>query len=275
VLISPVEQLKAAVSFFQSSYPSFKPEFTVVLGSGLSDVANAFEVMAEIPFHHVPYLHQTTVEGHSGQIALVNTKKNKQGIIFKGRLHAYEGLDFNEVMFLVRFSKLLGSTSLIVTNAAGSVNLDYHPGDLILIKDHLNVSGKNPLMGKNYAELGPRFTDLSECYNQALREKMLAVASQEKIEVKEGTYAYVMGPTYETPSEIKMYRLLGADMVGMSTVPDVMAAVHGGMQVLGLSCITNYGAGIKKMALKHEDVKIEASKALNKITVLIKNFLDQ
>jgi len=267
------QQLKEARDFYKSSFPNANPESVVILGSGLGPVADEHTVLSKITFSDLPYFSSPSIEGHSGEILLTKLKNDKQVLFFKGRIHAYEGHDYDKVLFAVRWAHLMGCKNLVVTNAAGSVNLDFKPGDLVLIKDHINMSGKNPLMGKNIEELGPRFPDMTVAYDFEFRQKMKIIASKHHIELKEGVYGYVMGPTYETPAEIKMLRIIGADMVGMSTAPDVIAARHVGMKVLGISCITNCGAGITEHLLSHEDVKIEAAKAMNKMKTLINEFL--
>jgi purine-nucleoside phosphorylase len=267
------QQLKEARDFYKSSFPNANPESVVILGSGLGPVADEHTIINKIAFSDLPYFCSPSIEGHSGEIVLAKLKNDKQALFFKGRLHAYEGHDYDKVLFAVRWAHLMGCKNLVVTNAAGSVNLDFKPGDLVLIKDHINMSGKNPLMGKNVEELGPRFPDMTVAYDFEFRQKLKIIANKHHIELKEGVYGYVMGPTYETPAEIKMLRIIGADMVGMSTAPDVIAARHVGMRVLGISCITNCGAGITEHLLKHDDVKIEAAKAMNKMKTLINEFL--
>lgn len=267
------QQLIVARDFFKNSFPNCKPQTVVILGSGLGAIADDHKVLASISFSDLPYFSSPSIEGHMGEILLCELSNGKQVLFFKGRLHAYEGHSFDQVLFAVRWAHLLGCENLIVTNAAGSINLDFKPGDIVLIKDHINLSGKNPLFGKNINELGPRFPDMTVAYDLNLREKIKNIASKNSVVLKDGVYSYVMGPSYETPAEIKMLRILGGDMVGMSTVPDVLAARHVGMKVVGLSCITNYGAGITNELLKHDDVKIEAAKALNKMKILITELL--
>lgn len=271
--LTPYQKLREAADFYQRSFPQAKPEHVIILGSGLGEVASSFKKLQSISFADIPYYYSPSIEGHSGEIVLCETKTGKQILIFKGRLHAYEGYPFESVMFAVRFSNLLGCKKLLVTNAAGSVNLSYKPGDMVLIKDHINMSGANPLLGHNVEELGPRFPDMTKAYSEEERSKIIAIANKLKISIHEGVYAYMMGPTYETPAEIKMLRTLGADMVGMSTVPDVIAARHVGMSVVGISCITNLGAGISNSVLKHDDVKIEAAKALEKIKLIMSEYI--
>ncbi len=270
---STYQQLLEARDFYKSSFPEAQPESVVILGSGLGPIADEHTVLKKIAFSDLPYFSSPSIEGHSGEILLTKLSNGKQVLFLKGRLHAYEGHSYDKVLFAVRWAHLMGCKNLVVTNAAGSVNLDFKPGDIVLIKDQINMSGKNPLIGKNIDELGPRFPDMTVAYNFEFRQKLKIIAEKHKIELKEGVYGYVMGPTYETPAEIRMLRIIGADMVGMSTAPDVIAARHVGMKVLGISCITNCGAGITDHLLKHDDVKIEAAKALHKMKVLINDFL--
>lgn len=273
--ITAYKNLLEAKDFFKNSFPKAQPSSVVILGSGLGQVAEDNKVIAKISFSDLPYFSSPSIEGHSGEILLCELSNGKQVIFFKGRIHAYEGHSLEKVLFAVRWSKLLGCKEFIVTNAAGSINLDFKPGDLVLLKDHINLSGTNPLVGKNIDELGPRFPDMTVAYDLKLRELMKTIATKNNIELKEGVYSYVMGPSYETPAEIRMLRILGADMVGMSTVPDVIAARHVGMKVLGISCITNFGAGISNHLLKHDDVKVEAAKALSRIKILMNEFLKE
>ena len=184
--------------------------------------------------------------------------QNKTVIAMEGRFHYYEGYSMTEVTFPVRVMKLLGVETLIVTNAAGAVNTSFTPGDLMIINDHINFSGSNPLIGKNLSELGTRFPDMSEAFNKDLISKVKDIAKSININIQEGVYVMASGPSYETPAEIRMYRLLGADAVGMSTVPEVIVANHCGMKVLGISCMTNMAAGILDQPLNHEEV-IETS----------------
>lgn len=270
---STYQQLLEARDFYKSSFPKANPLSVIVLGSGLGPVADDHKILSKISFADLPYLSSPSVEGHNGEILLAELSNGTQVLFLKGRLHAYEGHNFDKVLFAVRWAHLMGCKNFVVTNAAGSINLDFKPGDLVLIKDHINMSGKNPLEGKNIDELGPRFPDMTVAYNLDFRQKMKTIATQHKIDLKEGVYGYVMGPCYETPAEIKMLRIVGADMVGMSTAPDVIAARHVGMNVVGISCITNFGAGITNHLLKHDDVKIEAAKTMSKMKLLINEFL--
>jgi len=229
------------------------PELGVILGSGLGALADLVEEKVVIPYKDIPHFPISTVEGHAGQLVFGKVEGRKV-VVMQGRFHFYEGYTMQEVTFPIRVMQVLGVTGLIVTNAAGGINTDFHPGDLILIKDHLNMMGDNPLRGANLSNLGPRFPDLSEAYNRDWRQKGLAIAKDLGINPHEGVYVAVSGPNYETPAEIRYLRSIGADMVGMSTVPEVIVANHGGMQVLGISCVTNMAAGILGQKLSHVEV---------------------
>jgi purine-nucleoside phosphorylase len=262
------EKLGKAAEYIRSK-KSNKPRIGIVLGSGLGVFVDQIENKVIIPYSDIPYFKKTTVEGHEGRLIL-GTVKGVDVAALQGRVHAYEGLPMDEVVFPIRTLGILGISTLILTNAAGGINLEYKPGDLIIIKDHLNLLGKNPLVGPNLSDFGPRFPDMTEAYHPALRTIMKTI-SREKLglEMHEGVYAAVLGPTYETPAEIRMFRILGADMVGMSTVPECIAANHFGIKVCGVTCVTNMGAGIINQKLKHEDIKDEAMKAMNHFNQLL------
>lgn len=229
------------------------PELGVILGSGLGAFADLVEEKVVIPYKDIPHFPISTVEGHAGQLVFGKVQ-GRSVVVMQGRFHFYEGYTMHEVTFPIRVMQVLGVTGLVVTNAAGGINPDFHPGDLILIKDHLNMMGDNPLRGANLSSLGPRFPDLSEAYNRGWRQKALVIARELGINPQEGVYAAMSGPNYETPAEIRFLRSTGADMVGMSTVPEVIVANHGGMQVLGISCVTNMAAGILGQKLSHVEV---------------------
>ncbi len=261
------EKLSTAVQYIQSKH-NFTPKVGMVLGSGLGAYIETIESKVEIPYEEIPYFRETTVEGHSGRL-IFGKVKGVNVAVLQGRLHAYEGYDMEEVVFPVRTLASLGAEYLILTNAAGGINLDYRQGDLVVIKDHINLMGKNPLVGPNIAEMGPRFPDMTQAYPQNLRELFHSTAKDLGFKVKEGVYCSVLGPTYETPAEINMFRTLGADMVGMSTVPESIAANHLGIKVGGISCITNMAAGIEEKELKHEEIKDEALKVMEKFSNLL------
>lgn len=267
------EKLSESVSAIQQ-INNIVPKVGIVLGSGLGVFVNEVEDQVVIPYSEIPHFHNTSVEGHEGRLILGKVSGVNTAIL-QGRLHGYEGLDMNEVVFPVRVLATLGIESLILTNAAGGINESFSPGDLICIQDHINLSGKNPLVGPNISEMGPRFPDMTEAYNPKLREIILSSAKELDYNMKSGVYCSVLGPTYETPAEIKMMRILGGDMVGMSTVPESIAANHLGLKVAGISCITNMGAGIHKGHLKHEDIKSEAEKVMNTFSSLLKKSIEK
>ncbi len=261
------EKLGKAAQYIQSVKMT-KPRVGVVLGSGLGVFVDQIDDKTIIPYNDIPFFKKTTVEGHEGRLILGKVEGVEVAVL-QGRLHSYEGLPMEEVVFPVRLLSILGISTLVLTNAAGGVNLNYHPGDLVIISDHLNLMGKNPLIGPNNNEMGPRFPDMTHAYDPELISIMKEVSKSLGHNIHEGVYAGVLGPTYETPAEIKMIRTLGGDMVGMSTVPECIAANHLGLRVCGISCITNMGAGIIDQKLKHEDIKHEAQKAMNHFTALL------
>jgi purine-nucleoside phosphorylase len=267
------EKLGKAAQYVQS-VKATNPKVGIVLGSGLGVFVDQIENKTIIPYSDIPHFKKTTVEGHEGRLIL-GIVKGVQVAVLQGRFHAYEGLPMEEVVFPVRMLHILGIETLILTNAAGGVNLSYRPGDLSIIKDHINMMGRNPLIGPNNNEMGPRFPDMSHAYDPKLNAIMKQVSKDLGHEIHEGIYIGVLGPTYETPAEIRMFRTLGGDMVGMSTVPECIAANHLGLKVCGISCITNMGAGILEQKLKHEDIKDEAMKAMNHFTALLNNSIEQ
>lgn len=224
----------------------------VILGSGLGDFAEELAEPVILPYAEIPHFPVSTVAGHAGRL-VCGKLGEKKILAMQGRFHFYEGYPMEEVVFPVRVMAMLGIRRLIVTNAAGGVNPDFHPGELMLITDHINFMGTNPLIGANDDQLGPRFPDMSHAYDEQGLALARRAAQQAGIPLREGVYAAFTGPSYETPAEIRMVRTWGADAVGMSTVPEVIAANHAGMRVTGLSCITNLAAGMQK-SLNHEEV---------------------
>lgn len=245
------------------------PETAVVLGSGLGILADELENKIVIPYKDIPHFPVSTVVGHAGELIL-GMLNYTPILAMSGRFHYYEGYDISQVTFPIRVFAKLGIKNLILTNAAGGVNLDYNPGDLMLIKDHINFSGVSPLRGKNLDEFGARFPDMSNVYDKNVLKIIKTACDELGIGVNEGVYAYMQGPNYETPAEIKALRLLGADAVGMSTVPEAIIACHSGLRVVAVSCITNMAAGILEQPLSHEEVKETAEFASRKFVNLIK-----
>ena len=254
------------------SKSKYKPEIGLILGSGLGSLADLIEEPEFYPYETLPNFPVSTVEGHEGRL-VIGKLEGKIVIAMQGRFHYYEGYKMTDVTFPVRVMKLLGVDKLIVTNAAGAVNTNFKPGDLMIINDHINLSGSNPLIGKNLDEFGPRFPDMSTAYNPELINLAKNIAKDLNIDIKEGVYTMFSGPTYETPAEIRMVRILGGDAVGMSTIPEVIVANHSGIKVLGISCLTNMAAGILKQPLNHEEVIETSNKAKNSFITLTKEII--
>ena len=246
------EKIFAAAEFLRSRIP-FAPEVGLVLGSGLGDFADTLEDAVRVPFADIPDFPQPTVEGHTGAFVF-GKKQGKQVVALQGRLHYYEGFTQQELTLPIRVLAALGAKSLVLTNAAGGVNLNFRPDDLMLIADHINFSGSNPLIGPNLDSFGPRFPDVSDLYTKDLRMAIRDKAAEAGIPVQQGVYLMYSGPNYETPAEIRAFRTLGADAVGMSTAPEALVAAHCGMQVVGISCITNMAAGVLPVKLSHSEV---------------------
>ena len=246
------EKITAAAEYILQKV-SFRPTVALVLGSGLGDYADTLEDSIKIPYSEIPNFPQPTVEGHTGAFVF-GTKEGKQVVVAQGRVHYYEGLPMQEITLPIRVLAAIGVKTLVLTNAAGGVNLGYKPGTLMLISDHINFSGTNPLIGKNLEKFGPRFPDVSDLYSADLRQVIKENASKENIPLEEGVYLMCSGPNYETPAEIRAFRTLGADAVGMSTVPEALVAGHSGLQVVGVSCITNMAAGVLPRKLNHAEV---------------------
>jgi len=253
-------------------YLNYTPEIGLILGSGLGVLGEEVQDKVIIEYSDIPNFPISTVEGHKSRF-IFGTLNNKKIAVMQGRFHYYEGYSMQDVVFPVWVMHALGINNLIVTNAAGGVNKSFKPGDLMLIKDHINFSGDNPLLGPNINEIGVRFPDMSNAYNYNLIELAKKCATDNNIEIREGTYMMFTGPNYETPAEIKAVRILGGDAVGMSTVPEVIAANHSGMKVLGISCITNMAAGILGQPLNHQEVIDTAEKVKNKFVSLVKSIV--
>lgn len=251
----------------------FRPEIGIILGSGLGALADKINDAVVIDYHDIPGFPRTTVEGHTGKLILGNLS-GKLVAAMKGRFHYYEGYDIDQVVFGVRVFKFLGIRSMLVTNASGGINENFKPGDLMLISDHISLFSPSPLRGVNEESFGKRFPDMCNTYDQELREIAKRAAQEISLDIKEGVYAFTQGPMYETPAEVRALKLLGADAVGMSTVPEVIAARHSGIKVLGISCITNMAAGIGNGYLTHEEVIRTAGEAEQKFTKLISKIME-
>ncbi|HVS32364.1 MAG TPA: purine-nucleoside phosphorylase [Thermoanaerobaculia bacterium] len=262
-----LENIDRAVAYVKS-ITKISPSAGVVLGSGLGNVLDAIDVGAEIPYAEIPGGKASTVVGHQGKMTLGHAG-GVPVVVLSGRLHYYEGHEMPEVMHLARVIGRLGISKLIVTNAAGGINKSFKPGDLMLISDHINFMGANPLRGPNIDALGVRFPDMSEAYPESLRSLAREAAKEAGVLLQEGVYLALSGPTYETPAEIRAFRKLGADAVGMSTVPEVIAMAHMNIPVLGISCITNMAAGILKQKLEHQEVMDTTARVQREFSALI------
>ena len=256
------------------SKTDFEPLMAVVLGSGLGGYASKMEVVCEIPYSEIDGFPVSTVQGHDGRF-LFGYVEGVPIVAMKGRVHFYEGYAIDDVVLPIRTMGLLGAKYILLTNAAGGIDLDFEPGDLMLIEDHISSFIRSPLIGENIEELGVRFPDMSRVYDLKLCECIRRSASSEGIDIKEGTYLQTSGPQFETPTEIKMFRTLGASAVGMSTVVEAIAAHHMGLRVCGISCISNMAAGILDQPLTHSEVQITADKVAHKFERLVSGLIKE
>ncbi|WP_127575067.1 purine-nucleoside phosphorylase [Paenibacillus barengoltzii] len=268
-----IGMIREAADYIRSR-SGLTPKVGLILGSGLGVLADHIEEPVSINYSDIPFFPQSTVEGHAGEL-LIGTVQGTPVVLMKGRFHMYEGYGPEMTAFPVRVMKELGVKTLLVTNAAGGVNTSYEPGDLMLISDHLNLTGRNPLVGPNDEELGPRFPDMSQAYSRRLREIARKVAADKGVPLQEGVYAGLLGPTYETPAEIRMLRTLGADAVGMSTVSETIVARHAGIEVLGISCISNMAAGILDQPLSHQEVMETTERVREKFLSLVLSIIPE
>lgn len=268
-----LEKIDSAKQYIRRAYPS-KIDVAIILGTGLGSLADDIENKIAIKYKDIPEFPVSTVVGHAGEL-IIGDLKGKKVLAMNGRFHYYEGYELEQVTFAVRVIKSLGIDRIIVTNAAGGMNPEFEAGDLMLIEDHINLMGVNPLMGKNYEELGPRFPDMSEAYNKELTKLALKCADMLGFKVQKGVYVAVTGPNYETPAELKLLRKIGADAVGMSTIPEVIVANHMKMKVLGISCITDMAIGDDLAPLDHSRVVETANRAMKKFVALVEKFVEE
>jgi purine-nucleoside phosphorylase len=245
-----------------------RPRIAVILGSGLGSFVDSLKVETSIPYGELPHGIRSNVVGHSGRL-VVGSVDDVPLYVFQGRVHFYEGHSMEDVAFLSRTAVRLGVSTAIITNAAGAVNTSFRPGDLMLISDHLNLMGANPLIGLNCEELGPRFPDMTAVYPESLRAIARKEAEKLGLHLQEGVYLALSGPTYETPAEVRMLRVLGADATGMSTVPEAIVFSHARIPVLGISCITNMAAGILPQKLHHDEVLETTTRIAREFTALL------
>ena len=251
--------LDSAVKFIEEKIGDFKPEIGIILGSGLGDLADEF-CKISIPYSEIPGFETSTISGHKSRLVFAEIN-GKNVVMMQGRFHFYEGHPIQKVVFPVKVMKKIGVKTLIVTNAAGGVNADFKPADLMIITDHINHMGVNPLIGPNDASMGERFPDMSEIYNKKLRDIISGAAEDFDITLRHGVYLQLTGPSFESPAEIRMARTIGADAVGMSTACEAIAANHAGMKVCGISCVANLAAGMTDNPLTHAEVQECADKA--------------
>jgi purine-nucleoside phosphorylase len=267
------ERIEAAVQEI-SARAVLRPRMAIVLGSGLGPLADKVDSATVIPYSEIPGFPSPSVPGHEGRLVL-GTLAGIVVAVLQGRCHYYEGHPMADVVRPVRVLRSLGARDLLVTNAAGGINESFRPGDLMLISDHLNLMGVNPLRGPNIPDLGPRFPDMTRAYDNELRQLVRNAAASRRVPLREGVYAALSGPSYETPAEIRMLRALGADAVGMSTVPEVIVARHMGMRVVGISCVTNLAAGISDQPLSHREVQETANRVAQRFQSLVLAFLSR
>jgi len=267
-----LEVIKKTADFLKEK-TNFVPEIGIILGTGLGGMVDKIKVFHTLPYENIPNFPLSTVEGHSGKL-IFGEIGNKKVVVMQGRFHFYEGYTMNEVVFPVRVMKLLGIKKLVVSNASGGVNPSFKIGDIMIISDHINLFPHNPLIGENIDELGPRFPDMSDAYDKQLIQKAKKIAEKSGIKLVKGVYAGLTGPNLETPAEYFYIRSIGADTVGMSTVPEVIAARHMGITCFGISVITDLGVPGKIVKVTHEDVQKAAKEAEKKINKFIEGFFE-
>jgi purine-nucleoside phosphorylase len=263
-----LEKIRVTSSFILEK-TKFRPVIGIILGTGLGGLVNEIEILHKVKYSDIPNFPLSTVDGHKGELIL-GILGGKPILAMQGRFHFYEGYSMKEVTFPVRVMNDLGIKTLFVSNASGGLNPDFKVGDIMMITDHINMFGNNPLIGPNIDELGPRFPDMIDAYDPYLRNSALKIASINGIDLKNGVYVGVTGPTFETPAEYKMYRLLGGDAIGMSTVPEVIIARHMGMKVFGISIITDSGVPGEIVGITHDEVQKIARNAEPKLSMVVK-----
>lgn len=263
--------MQKTVDYINARVCNFKPEIGIILGSGLGELADEY-CKYSIPYSDIPSFEVSTVSGHKGCLVFAEIN-GKNVVMMQGRFHFYEGHSMQKIVFPVKVMKKLGVKTLIITNAAGGVNPSFNPSDLMIITDHINLMGSNPLIGANDDTMGERFPDMSEVYSSEYIELVKKTGAELGIDLQEGVYMALTGPSYETPAEVEMARKIGADAVGMSTVPEAITAVWAGMKVIGLSCICNSAAGVSTVGLSHKDVIHAANTAKDKFKKLVKEVI--
>ena len=268
-----LDKIKSTTTYIQSKI-SNPPEVGIILGTGLGGLVNEINIKHTLPYSEIPNFPVSTVEGHSGKL-IFGELGGKNVVAMQGRFHYYEGYSMQQVTFPVRVMKMLGIKTLLVSNASGGVNSGFEIGDLMIINDHINFFPEHPLNGKNKPELGPRFPDMSEAYSKDLITKGKKVAMANNIKVQEGVYLGLSGPTFETPAEYRMVKVLGADAVGMSTVPEIIVARHMNIPCFAISIITDLGVEGKIVEVTHEDVQEVAAQSEKKMTIIMKELMKE
>lgn len=267
-----LEKIKVTSNFIEEKFNA-RPDTAIILGTGLGGLVNDIKVIDRLPYANIPNFPVTTVDGHSGQL-IYGILGGRKVLVMQGRFHYYEGYTMQEVTFPVRVMKFLGVEQLFVSNASGGLNPEWHVGDIVLINDHINFFPEHPLHGKNNKTLGVRFPDMSKVYDDRLRNKAKLIALEHNINVREGVYVGVQGPTFETPSEYRMFRILGGDIIGMSTVPEAIVARHMNIKLFGISIITDSGVPGEIVEISHEEVQQVAMKAEPKLRLIVEKLIE-
>lgn len=268
-----LEKIKESTKYIKKRI-KLNPKVAIICGSGLSDIKDVIKQEKVIPYLQIPYFKQSTVEGHTGEL-ITGKIQSTDVVLLNGRIHYYEGYSMQDIAYTIRVMKSLGIESLIITCAVGAVNQKYNVGDIVIIKDHINFMGNNPLIGKHYNEFGDRFPDMTNIYDKNIIKQILKFAKSNKIKIYEGVYFAVSGPSYETPAEINAYRKLGGDVVGMSLVPEAIVANQMDMKITALTYISNKASGLSKNSLNHEEVLQAGKKATVSIKKIITNFVKE
>lgn len=267
-----LEKIRATSNFIEEKLNA-RPDTAVILGTGLGGLVEDIDIIQSLSYSDIPGFPVTTVDGHNGQL-IYGRLGGRKILVMQGRFHYYEGYTMHEVTFPIRVMKFLGVQQLFISNASGGLNPEWHVGDIVLISDHINLFSEHPLRGKNLNELGVRFPDMSKVYDERLRNKAKLIALEHNITVREGVYIGVQGPTFETPAEYKMFRVLGGDIIGMSTVPEAIVARHMNIKLFGISIITDSGVPGEIVEISHEEVQQVAIKAEPKMRMIIEKLIE-
>lgn len=267
-----LEKIKATSNFIEEKFNA-RPDTAIILGTGLGGLVEDIEILQTLPYSEIPGFPVTTVDGHMGRL-IHGRLGGREVLVMQGRFHYYEGYTMQEVTFPVRIMKFIGVKQLFVSNASGGLHPEWHVGDIVIINDHINFFSEHPLRGKNLKELGTRFPDMSKVYDERLRNKAKLIALEHNINIREGVYVGVQGPTFETPAEYNMFRILGGDIIGMSTVPEAIVARHMGIKLFGISIITDSGVPGEIVEISHEEVQQVAMKAEPKMRLIMEKLIE-